>query len=901
VNDPRPNESATELPAEGASSEVDWTLAQPPEPSRSIAEPIVDFITNETNKKIDSRTMDLPDEISITDRSIMQEETPIIEDATPHDSFTDHADNNSAQVDTLPVTTSSRVIPKIIPIDDPRVGFNLAAFKQAFVDNLQHVQGKTLQTATLQECYRVLACMVRDRLRQFSPPEGFPPSSRIVVALAIELTPASYLETSLVNLGIVDQVHQALQDLGRDLNQVLAQEQSLELNAISPGEAVEEYLEALATARNPAIGYGIYYSYNALNSSDDGLSCHPGSIEELDAIVTVKLGGHTETYIDEQRVCRVRWIPQDTIVGTPYDMLIPGYKTDSVSKLRLWKADALDDCQQPYTLHQERHNEELYIKQWYFLVSCAVQDIIQLHLKSGSAIETLHDRFALHIHDVLPALAIAELMYWLVDRYELPWEQAWLMTQTMTSCTVPHRLLDEPDTRWSVKILSQLLPRHLEIIYEINRRFLDEVQTRYPNDQPRIRRMSLIDETGDRFLRTAHLICVGSHAISGGPLHHAQSLQRLLPDFSEIYPGQFIKATHGVSLRRWLMHCNPRLASIITQWLGDDWVVNPQTPNQLEQLVTNLQFCSNWWQVRQENKQEVANVLHQQMGIDVNLNSLFDVQVTPIQTNQRHLLNLLHAITLYIRLKANASTDTILRFAHRSVPRTCIYVGQTAPNDAIAQSINDLMQAVAITVNSDPEVQGRLQIVVLANVSAQLIRHLYAAADLSEYLPLVDQTALNIINWRVALNGAVTIGTFDSANIELQQAVGAKNCFLFGMHAAEVNHLYRTYEPLQYYTADSELQQAINLIASGYFSFGDTDRFKALGNWLLTQDPTLILANYPSYMDCQARVSQSYQDQKNWTRMSILTAARMSKFSSDRTISDYRTIWRIQPIAKLTS
>lgn len=833
-------------------------------------------------------------EITTDTEPIVPLETEIAARETARETVTEAAiDSESLILAPTLATDSSDALPTDAAVAETeatgvaiadRNHFNLETFKQAFVDTLLQVQGQSLQTATIQDCYATLAAMVQQRLRQLHHPETdlTQPGVRIIGEIAPAFYIASPLESRLINLGIAQAVEQGLQQLGFNLHTLL------DLETAGWGEpdlatVMGGYLESLSTARLPAIGYGIR------NKTDRATQAH-WETQRTEAGVFVKFGGATQVYTGTEGRLRVRWIPQKVVQGIPFDTLIPGYGTDTVSLLRRWQP-ASADLNQPESIAQ---TEEQRLKQQFFLASCAIQDVIWLHERTGAPIETLPERFALQLNDTATALAIAELMHWLVDEYGLEWQQSWTITQKTFSCTLHSLMPDVLADRWSIPVFSRLLPRHLEIIYEINRRFLAGVSD--AKDTEQIQRLSLIDESGNRSLRVDQLACLGSYAVRGVSTLHNSLLQRAgLADLVELYPGRFGNLINGINPRHYLLQSNPHLANLLTQWLGQDWITQPQALKPLEELAENPQFCAHWWEMKRSNKQEVANAVRQQVGIAININSLFDIQAVPIAVNQRQLLNLLHVITLYGRLKVNATTDTIQHFTHRSVPRTCFFVGQVVDADPIALSIAQLMQAVATTINNDADVQGKLQVIVLEHDRLPWVRQLYGAADLVEHLPLAAQVVPSLAPYPFALNGAMTLGSFDHSNLELQ--VDVKHGFLFGMNAAEVSQLQaKGYDPSLYYSTDPDLQQAISPIASGYFSFGDTHAFKHLGNWLLTQDPSLVLAEYQAYLDCQERVSQTYQDQKNWTRLSILTTARMSKFSSDRTIQDYQHLWQIAPL-----
>lgn len=771
--------------------------------------------------------------------------------------------------------------PKVAAIGDRE--FSVATFKQTFTEAVLQLSGRSLARATVQDSYGALVAMVQEQLQLYNPEVHLlQPKLRIVVQLAPEFTLGPLLESNLINLGIANGVYQGLQELGLDLNAILDLEDAQAQQADDLGWVMGGYLESLATANLPAIGY------STAQTIHQTVPNRLWAVEQTGIKYGVKLGGETQVYTGAEGRLQVRWISETGVQGMAHDTLVLGYRTPTVNLRRSWQIDS-SDHHLFLSLPSHHHLEAQALQQQFVLVSCTIQDLIRLHLQAGESIETLHERFVLQLSHLNVALVIAELMHWLVDEYGLAWQQAWSMTQRLCAFTVHDRVPAAIDQGWTIAVLKQLLPRHLEIIYEINRRFLEEIAERYPGETERIQRLSLIDESGDRSVRLAHLACLGSHAVNVASALVDRPLQNVLQrsslaDFVHLYPEQFRYRPDGINLRRYLLQSNPRLANLISRWIGEDWITQPQELQKLEDLIQNVQFCGDWWQVKRAIKQDCVDYVNQQTELELNINSLFDVQAMLIAADQRQLLNLLHVLTLYNRLKTNATTDTIQHFTHRSVPRTCVFVGSVAA-DPIAQSIAQLLQAVATTINTDPDVQGKLQVVVLIGNGFQTLRNFYGAADLVEYLPLPQEATAHINHLAFTLNGAAMISSFNADALAWQQQMGTKHCFLFGMNTAELNHLQATgYNPLQFYSRYPELQQVIQLIASGYFSFGDPTTFKNLGNWLLTEDPALVLADYYAYLECQERVSQSYQDQKSWTRFSILSTVHTALFSSDRTI-----------------
>jgi glycogen phosphorylase len=813
-------------------------------------------------------------------------------------------------------------------IEDDRTGLSVETLKRAFLDNLFYIQGKFPEIATLNDYYLALAYTVRDRLlhRWLNTNETYMKKGvRAVAYLSAEFLVGPHLGNNLLNLGIYDQVRQAIEELGLDLDTLLEQEEEPGLGNGGLGRLAACYLNSLAALGIPAVGYGIRYEFGIFDQeirngwqieiTDQWLRYgNPWEIARIEWAVEVKLGGRTETYIDEQGRYRVQWIPDKVVQGVPYDTPILGYKTNTANTLRLWSAKATESFDfaafnigDHYgAVHQKLFSEnlskvlypndepfqgkQLRLEQQFFFVSCSLQDVIRLQFRKGQSLETLHEKFALQLNDTHPAIAVAELMRLLVDEHNMDWDRAWYITQNTFAYT-NHTLLPEALECWPLSLFGSLLPRHLEIIYEINRRFLDEVRAKYPDDGDRVRRVSLIDERGERYVRMAHLACVGSHAINGVAALHTELLkQHVLRDFYELYPEKFSNKTNGVTPRRFIVVNNPRLANFITRRIGDNWTEHLEELRKLEALIDDAEFCREWRQIKQSVKQDLAAYIETQNGIVVNPDSLFDIQAKRIHEYKRQHLNVLHIITLYNRIKANPDIHI--------TPRTFIFSGKAAPSYYMAKLIIKLINSVGDVVNNDPDVQGRIKVVFLKDFNVKLAQRIYPAADLSEQISLAGKEASGTGNMKFAMNGALTIGTLDGANIEIREEVGAENFFLFGLTTEEVYATrFSGYNPWLYYQNNPELKAAIDRIASGYFSNENPNLFKPLVDSLLNWDEYMLLADYQSYIDCQERVSQAYRDRDYWTRMSILNVARIGKFSSDRAIREYcQDIWQVEPV-----
>jgi len=538
----------------------------------------------------------------------------------------------------------------------------------------------------------------------------------------------------------------------------------------------------------------------------------------------------------------------------------------------------------------ELRGKELRLEQQYFFVSCSLQDMFRILGRQKLPVEKFHEKFAVQLNDTHPAIAIAELMRLLVDEYVLPWADAWSVT-CKTFAYTNHTLLPEALERWSLAVFGKVLPRHLQIIYEINAHFLEEVRIRFLGDEARISRLSLIDETGERYVRMAHLACVGSHAINGVAELHSELLKRdVLKDFYEMWPKKFSNKTNGVTPRRWMVLCNPQLSDLITQHIGDGWIKDLAQLKRLEPLADDAEFRNRWREIKQHNKRAFASLALERTGIVADPDSIFDVLVKRIHEYKRQHLKVLHIVSLYHAIKSNPSLSV--------QPRTFIFGGKAAPGYHLAKLMIKLITAVGDVVNRDPDVRDRLKVVFLPNFNVTNGQRVYPAADLSEQISTAGKEASGTGNMKFSMNGALTIGTLDGANIEIREEVGAENFFLFGLSAQEVYDLQaRGYRPADYYNGNQGLRDVIDLIRSGFFSRGDTELFRPLIDGLLYHDPYLLLADFQSYMECQDKVAAVYRDTERWTRMSILNTARSGKFSSDRTIGEYcADIWRVKPV-----
>jgi glycogen phosphorylase len=813
------------------------------------------------------------------------------------------------------------------PITNVRVGLEEDAIARALIDNLHCLQAQLPQHATQHDWYMALAYTVRDRMMAdyittIDSIAGEQATNKVVAYLSAEFLIGPQLGNSLLNLGIERPVEQALLSVGQSLQVLVEHEGEPGLGNGGLGRLAACYMDSLATLNVPAIGYGIRYEFGIFDQAirngwqveltDKWLRFgNPWEICRTEVNFGVKLGGRTESYRDEHGRYRVRWLPERVIQGIAYDTPVPGYQTPTTNLLRLWKSEATESFDFEafnvgdyygavdekvvsetiskilYPSDEPEAGKKLRLAQQYFFVSCSLQDMIRLLKWRKKPLDEFHLYWAVQLNDTHPSIAIAELMRLLVDEHDMEWDTAWVITQRACAYT-NHTLLSEALERWPLPLFAKLLPRHLEIIYEINRRSLEEVQSQHPDDEL-IRRVSIIDEGGSKYVRMAHLASTGSHAINGVAALHSDLLkQTVLSDLHRIAPHKFFNVTNGVTPRRWLALSNPKLASLITRRIGKRWVKDLEHEiARLESLADDGDFQEEWRAVKAENKTALAKIIEVQTGILVDPNSLFDIQVKRIHEYKRQLLNALHLITFYRRLK-NAPSP-------KETPRTAIFGGKAAPSYHMAKLIIKLINSIADVVNNDPVAAQVLKVVFLPDFNVKTGQHVYPASDLSEQISTAGMEASGTGNMKFAMNGALTIGTLDGANVEIREAVGHENFFLFGLTTDEVTKL-RTdgYEPARIYESDPELKQTIELIRSGFFSEGDRDVFEPIVNSLINHDYFMLLADFGMYVDCQRNVGNAYLDRTNWTRKSILNCARTGRFSSDRSIRDYcRDIWGI--------
>jgi starch phosphorylase len=808
-------------------------------------------------------------------------------------------------------------------------GVTAADLKQSFLDHLFCGLGRVPAAATRNDSYTALALTVRDRVlwQGVRTLETYHErDARVVAYLSAEFLPGPHLANNLLNLGIVEPARQAIADLGLSLDDLLEAEEEPGLGNGGLGRLASCYMDSLASLEVPAVGYGIRYEFGIFDQViRDGWQAeitdkwlrfgNPWEIVRPEIAYNVKFGGRTEPWTEEDGRYRVRWIPETVVKGVAYDTPVLGYRVGTCNNLRLWKAEAVESFDFDAfnhgdyyravedKMHSENITKVLYpndevaqgkalrLQQQYFFVTCSLQDMIRLHMTLKRPLEQFHEKWAVQLNDTHPAIAVAELMRLLVDRHQMDWDPAWHVTRNTFAYT-NHTLLPEALEKWPVNLLGRILPRHLEIIYEINARFLAEVRAALPEDDARVARLSIIDETGERYVRMAHLATVGSHHVNGVARLHSDLLrQTVMRDFAELWPGKFCNVTNGVTPRRFVAVSNPPLAALISGRLGDGWLRNLDQLRQLEPLADDAEFRRQWREVKLAAKRDLAGLIKRRTGITLDPGSLFDVQAKRLHEYKRQHLNVLHILTLYRRLKRDPQAD---------VPaRSFIFGAKAAPGYAMAKLIIKLINAVAGVVNDDPDVRGRLKVAFFPDFNVKNAQHVYPAADLSEQISTAGKEASGTGNMKFSLNGALTIGTLDGANVEIREEVGAENFFLFGLDAAEVRDLKaQGYRPQDFVDRNAELREVLDFIASGALAGGNPNLLRSIVDDLLWHDPFLVLADYQAYVECQERVSGLWRAPEAWTRMAILNVARMGKFSSDRSIRDYcQRVWNVTPVS----
>jgi starch phosphorylase len=811
--------------------------------------------------------------------------------------------------------------------DPDRSGLEAKDVFDGMTEHLFYTLGKLAPTASNHDLYMALSYAVRDRLmtRYLAGIEAINATpTRVVAYLSAEFLIGPQLGNNLLMLGIQEEAAEALRGFGiTDINEILNVEEEPGLGNGGLGRLAACFLESLASLQIPATGYGIRYEFGIFDQlirdgwqveiTDKWLkSGWPWEIPHPDQACFVGFGGHTESYRDERGAYRVRWIPAEHAIGVPHDVPVLGYRVNTCDRLRLWRADASESFDfhafnigDYYGAVEEKVGSEtlskvlypndgtdegrkLRLKQQHFFVSCSLQDMMRNLEARGIPIQEFSDHWAVQLNDTHPSIAVAELMRLLLDDKMLSWEQAWDIVTRSLSYT-NHTLLPEALEKWDLNLFGSLLPRHLDIIYEINRRFLQQVRLRYPGNEKILRKVSIIDEDGNRSVRMANLATVASHHVNGVAALHSDLVKRdLFPEFAALWPEKFTNVTNGVTPRRWLALANPRLTALLNESIGDGWIRDLRQLERLQPLAEDTSFLERWQATKLAVKKDLSLYIHTHTGVLVDPSSLFDVQVKRIHEYKRQHLNALQVIAQYLRIKKGQ--------AEGSAPRTVIFGGKAAPGYAMAKLIIRFINGIADTVNSDPDMEGRLRVVFLADYNVKLGERVYPAADLSEQISTAGKEASGTGNMKFAMNGALTIGTLDGANVEIREQVGAENFFLFGHTADQLVALdQQGYRPWEVIPAEPELGEVLRLIEQGHFSQGDGELFRPLLQNLTGHDPFFVFADFADYLRAQSAVSAAWANPARWNRMSVLNTARTGFFSSDRSIHEYATrIWQAE-------
>ncbi|MDH4224665.1 MAG: glycogen/starch/alpha-glucan phosphorylase [Deltaproteobacteria bacterium] len=803
---------------------------------------------------------------------------------------------------------------------------NKEGIKQSFANHVEFTLGKDQYSATPNDYFKSMAYSVRDRMfdRWNKTQQAYYNSNeKRIYYLSLEFLIGRILEDSIMNLDVREESRLALEDLGMDMDDLISKEWDAGLGNGGLGRLAACFLDSMATLGLPAVGYGIRYEFgifkqilvdgNQVENPDNWLRYgNPWEIERPERLYPVRFYGHVANYQDETGQNRVSWNDTENVMAMAYDIPVPGYRNETVNTLRLWGAKStrefnftnFNEGDYIQAVHDKNTSEniskvlypndspiqgkELRLKQEYFFVTATLQDALRRALKHDHKIGDLPRYAVFQLNDTHPAIAIPELMRILMDESRVGWEEAWEITTRCFAYT-NHTVLPEALEVWPVALMERLLPRHMQIIYEINRRFLDGVRSRFRGDDGKIQRMSLIQEGAERQVRMAHLAIVGSFSVNGVSKLHSDLLRdRVFPDFSAYFPGKFNNKTNGITPRRWLKKCNRGLARLITSKIGEGWVTDLAQLKKLEQWADDSAFQDQWRQVKRHNKETLAQQLAC-YGVIADPDSLFDVQVKRIHEYKRQLLNILHVMHLYRTYKTNPPKNI--------VPRTFVFAGKAAPGYLTAKRIIRLINAVAWTVNRDRETGPYLKVVFMPDYNVSLAEIIMPAADISEQISLAGTEASGTGNMKLSLNGALTVGTLDGANVEIMEAVGADNIFIFGLKEGDVDQVKAAgYNPRHYYNTDPNLKGVLDMLEAGDFYQEDRALFRPLVDYLLNQDPFLVLADFNRYVACQERVSALYRDPAAWTKTSIINVANMGRFSSDSTIAEYaRDIWKVPP------
>ncbi len=825
---------------------------------------------------------------------------------------------------------SPDILSEVLPDTGSKNFFPTTArsIQDSIIHHLLSFQGRDPERSGASDIYKALAFTLRDIMVEKwikTQKTFYAKEKKRVYYLSLEFLIGRSLGNSIINLGLYDEVKEVVEGLGYSMEEIREQEEDAALGNGGLGRLAACFMDSIATLKIPAYGYGIRYEYGLFNQQlvngyqverpDNWLRYGtPWEFERRLPVFTIQFYGKVSTYLDDKGCYRSKWIDTQDVMAMPCDILVPGYKNDHVINMRLWAArasseldlthfgegDYIGAVQQKVSsetiskvLYPPDHNyagQELRLRQQYFFVAATFQDIMRRYKKKNETFDKFPDRVAVQLNDTHPAIAIPELMRILLDLEGLNWEKAWDIC-TRTFAYTNHTLMPEALERWSVDLIGKVLPRHLQIIYEINQRFLDLVAQKYPGDLEKISRMSIIEEGYPKKVRMAYLAIVGSHSVNGVAALHTQLLKdKVFKDFHKFYPDRINSKTNGITPRRWLLKSNPELSELINEKIGTGWEVHLDRLRELEPFAEDQDFRDRFRQIKLNNKLKLADYIGISTGVLVSHETMFDVQVKRIHEYKRQLLNALHTIHLYHRFVTEA--DSAL------APRTVIFAGKAAPSYWRAKLIIKLITSIGEVVNNDPRIGDRLKVVFLPNYNVSQAELIIPAADLSEQISTAGTEASGTGNMKFALNGALTIGTLDGANIEIREEVGDENIFIFGLEAdeAEYERIHNSRTPEQICRENSGVAQIMETLSDGTFSQGDRNLFKPLVDSLMSpHDQYLLIRDLESYLDCQDQVNETFLDPERWTKKAILNVARMGKFSTDRTIRQYANeIWGIK-------
>lgn len=818
-------------------------------------------------------------------------------------------------------------------INELKINFNshtgVNTITKAIQNHLKYTLAKDEYSATKRDILKSIVYAVRDCLidRWINTQQTYYNQDvKRVYYISMEFLLGRLLCNSLINLDIYDIVAQAVKKMGYDFEEICNLEEDAALGNGGLGRLAACFLDSMATLQIPGYGYGIRYDFGIFSqkvengyqveSPDSWLRYgNPWEIERPEYIYIIKFYGNVFQYVDKSGIFRNDWVDTEDIIAMPYDTPVSGFKNNTVNNLRLWNAKATREFNLQYfnsgdydkAVEEKIESEtiskvlyprddfyagkELRLKQEYFLVSATLQDIIRRFKKTNDNFKAFPDKVAIQLNDTHPALAIPELMRLMIDVEDLGWEEAWDITVKTFGYT-NHTVMPEALERWPIDLVQKLLPRHLQIIYEINRRFMEEVITKYHGDMQKLSNISLIEEGIPQKVRMANLGIMGSHSVNGVAELHTDILKEsVFRDFYELMPDKFNNKTNGITQRRWLALSNPKLAELISSTIGDKWITDLSQLKSLEKYTDDKKFQKDWAAVKKHNKEKLALYVKENCNIELDTNSIFDCQIKRFHEYKRQLLNVLHIIALYIRLKQNPEINV--------TPRTFIFAGKSAPAYFMAKLIIKLINNMAKIINNDPDIKNKIKVIFLPNYSVSLAQRIIPAADLSEQISTAGMEASGTGNMKFALNGALTIGTLDGANIEILQEVGKENIFIFGLKANEVvNTRQSGYYPKSFYTEIVELKSVLDMIMSNYFSMYESNIFMPIIDSLLENgDYYMLLIDFEDYLKCQDRVDAAYKNFSKWQKMSIINVANSGKFSSDRTINQYnKEIWKSKSI-----